>query len=419
MAEVHLGNAPVAERCLRHALELNPQSVNTLYNLGVLLLDQKKPRQAIPYLEKASQAGPSSPELSVNLIGAYLDSGNKDRALEVARSAARKFEGQPAFDLALGKCFLAHNLPAEARASLEEANRLAPLQPGVVMPLADACLRQKDAAAARKALEGIRTRARDLAEYHYLLGQSYFLSREAQGALGEIKLAAKLDPQNPVYGLTLGRYEQKYGDQQSAISALEKAARLAPDIAEIPYSMAVSYFIADDFAQASKFVERALQLDPNFDRALFLLGIVRFAQGRSSEAEELLGRTRKLRPGNPFYQCFYGMALLSENRMAEALAPLEKAVALDPSYALAHYQLGRLWTRSGRYSEASAELEKAVALQPDLSEAYYQIGQAYRRLGEKEKADRALDLFRKHHAAEYSERQEALKEMQEVVRGQP
>ena len=115
VAELHLGNAPAAERCLRHALELNPQSVNTLYNLGVLLLDQKKPRQAIPYLEKASQAGPPSPELSVNLIGAYLDSGNKDRALEVARSTARKFEGQPAFDLALGKCFLAHNLPAEAR----------------------------------------------------------------------------------------------------------------------------------------------------------------------------------------------------------------------------------------------------------------------------------------------------------------
>ena len=126
-----------------------------------------------------------------------------------------------------------------------------------------------------------------------------------------------------------------------------------------------------------------------------------------------------MRPGNPFYQCFYGMALLSENRMSEALAPLQKAIALDPSYALAHYQLGRLWTRNGSYSEASAELEKAIALQPDLSEAYYQIGQAYRRLGEKEKADRALELFRKYHAAEYSERQEVLKEMQEVVRGQP
>ena len=113
------------------------------------------------------------------------------------------------------------------------------------------------------------------------------------------------------------------------------------------------------------------------------------------------------------------MALLSENRVSEALAPLRKAIALDPSYALAHYQLGRLWTRNGRYSEASAELEKAIALQPDLSEAYYQIGQAYRRLGEKEKADRALELFRKYHAAEYSERQEVLKEMQEVVRGQP
>src|SRR5437660_12793404 len=66
VAELHLGNAPAAERCLRHALELNPQSVNTLYNLGVLLLDQNNPRQAIPYLENATQAGPASPELSAD-----------------------------------------------------------------------------------------------------------------------------------------------------------------------------------------------------------------------------------------------------------------------------------------------------------------------------------------------------------------
>src|SRR5689334_7704706 len=42
MAELRLGNAPDAERSLRQSLKLNPRSVNTLYNLGVLLLDGKK-----------------------------------------------------------------------------------------------------------------------------------------------------------------------------------------------------------------------------------------------------------------------------------------------------------------------------------------------------------------------------------------
>ena len=99
----------------------------------------------------------------------------------------------------------------------------------------------------------------------------------------------ELDPQNPAYLLTLGRYEQKYGDQQSGINALEQAARLAPDLAEIPYSMAVSYFIADDFAQASKSVEHALQLDGAGGRGFDVGGIGGGAAGGAAEIDRHVG----------------------------------------------------------------------------------------------------------------------------------
>ena len=111
-----------------------------------------------------------------------------------------------------------------------------------------------------------------------------------------------MEPRNPAYLLTLGRYYQKYGNQQKALAAIEKAARLAPDLPEIPYSFAVSYFIADQFEEASKYVERALEIDPKFDRALFLLGISRFAMGKFSEAETLLNR-KKLRHSIPSTPC--------------------------------------------------------------------------------------------------------------------
>ena len=64
MAEVHLGDLAAGERSLRHALELNPGSPNTLCNLGVLLLEQRKPQEALPFLEKANRLEPTNPSFA-------------------------------------------------------------------------------------------------------------------------------------------------------------------------------------------------------------------------------------------------------------------------------------------------------------------------------------------------------------------
>jgi Flp pilus assembly protein TadD len=44
MAEFNLHNLAAAEKALRPALELDPRGASVLYNLGVLLLEENKPR---------------------------------------------------------------------------------------------------------------------------------------------------------------------------------------------------------------------------------------------------------------------------------------------------------------------------------------------------------------------------------------
>jgi tetratricopeptide (TPR) repeat protein len=75
---------------------------------------------------------------------------------------------------------------------------------------------------------------------------------------------------------------------------------LAPDLPDIPYSIAVSYFIADDFEQAASYVSQAIRLDPKDDRALFLLGISLFSKNKMQEAEKYLDQAIRLKPQNPF-----------------------------------------------------------------------------------------------------------------------
>src|SRR5207253_145922 len=114
MAELKSGHSAAAETSFRNALKLNPGSTNTAYNLGIVLLEEKKPMDAIPLLEQASRLELSNPALAVNLIRAYLEAGQLDRAHEAMQSADRRFRIEPEFNATLGPLLLSHGLIAEA-----------------------------------------------------------------------------------------------------------------------------------------------------------------------------------------------------------------------------------------------------------------------------------------------------------------
>ena len=418
-AETQLHHAAEAEAAFRRSLTLKPKSPDTLYNLGVVLLDEKRPREAIRYFEQAAALGHARPELSVNLIRARLDSGDPKDALKAAGEARKIFRNSPAFHLALGKVFLAHGMGAEAVQSLKQADALAQDQPEILFPLADACLRLADAPCVKNALEHVPGNARNSAEFHFLDGRAAFLANRKDDALREMETAVRREPRNVAYLLTLARYCQKYGDQKRAVDLFEQAARIDPELPDIPYGIAVSYFIGDDFDAAADYSSRALKLDATFDRAVFLLGISRFAKSNLADAERLLSRAIELRPDNAFYACFHGMILISTGKLPEAALEFHRAIQLQSSYALPHYQLGRVLVRTKNYTEARLELERAISLDPDLPEAYYQLGLVYTRLGEREKAARMLAVFKKYRTGERSERTEVLQQAQHAMGEKP
>ena len=418
-AETQLHHTAEAEAAFRRSLALNGKSPGTLYNLGVVLLDEKRPHEAIPYFEQAAALGHARPELSVNLIRARLDAGDAKTALKLAESARETFRHLPAFHLALGKVFLAHDMTAQAVQSFKQADTLARGQPAILFPLADACLRLPDAPCVKNSLDQVADDARNSAEFHFLEGRAAFLTGHKDDALREIGIAVRQDPHNVAYLLTLARYCQKYGDQKRAVDLFEQAARVAPNLPDIPYGIAVSYFIGDDFDAAADYASRALKLDPTFDRAVFLLGISRFAKNDLADAEQLLSRAITLRPDNAFYACFHGMILISAGKTPEAVLEFRRAIQLQGSYGLPHYQLGRVMVRTKQYTEARLELERAISLDPDLPEAYYQLGLVYTRLGESEKAARMLAVFKKYRSEERSERTEVLQQAQHAMGEKP
>ncbi len=415
ISALHSGDPKAAEAALRQAVLLDRSAVSALYNLGVLLLDEKKPAEAADYFEKARQAGPLSQELAVNLIRARLESQQQKRALDLVESASRQFAGEAGFHAGTGKLLLEHGLPSASCSELSVANQLAPRQVEIAIPLSAACLAANEVAIARSALSSIAEESTGNAEYHSLAAQVFLRTGEKDTALREINFAVRLQPQNPVYLLQLGRLYQKNGDQEKALQSLEKAASIDPNLPDIQYSMAVTYITQENEPKAIELLRGVLKLAPHFDRALFFLGSIYLAGDHLDQADGPLTEALRLQPRNPFYHCFVGMLRIRQLRQEDAETQFRLAAELDPSYAPTHFHLGRLLARMKRNAEAEAELEKSVSLQPDLAEAHYELGLLLRKIGKPEQSDQALARFKALRAAEESERAIVLKELQDTV----
>ena len=83
------GDAVRAEQGYRAALERDPRSPDAANGLGVLLVQQQRPADAIRWFEQALAGSPAFMEARLNLGIAYQESGNPDRARDVYRRVVK------------------------------------------------------------------------------------------------------------------------------------------------------------------------------------------------------------------------------------------------------------------------------------------------------------------------------------------
>jgi tetratricopeptide (TPR) repeat protein len=81
LSNSHLAPSSAAkEDSLREAVRCEPGNYGANRELGKLLVDRGKAREALPYLERASQLNPSDYENAYELAFAYADAGEYERA---------------------------------------------------------------------------------------------------------------------------------------------------------------------------------------------------------------------------------------------------------------------------------------------------------------------------------------------------
>lgn len=211
----HQGKFDQATAAYRKQLEINPLDSMALTQLGYVLNSQHKYDESVPVLEKAVALVDDRPYLQVSLGSAYLNTGQKDKAIETLEHAVQ-IAPLPGIWNDVAYEF------AEQKIELDKALQYA--QSAVASSAAS--LRNVDLAQAKS--EQVAWTS-SLASYWDTLGWVYFQQGDISTAARYIRASWLVD-QSGTVGNHLGQILAKQGQKEAAADAYAQAlAAKRPD----------------------------------------------------------------------------------------------------------------------------------------------------------------------------------------------
>jgi predicted O-linked N-acetylglucosamine transferase (SPINDLY family) len=173
---------------------------------------------------------------------------------------------------------------------------------------------------------------------------------------------------------------------KNELPALQRAAELSPQVAEIHGNLGDAYQTSGQFDQAVASYRRALKIKPDFAEAHNVLGNALQSAGQPGEALASYYRALKINPDFAEAHSNLGNALRASGQLGEAIASCRRALIIKPAFAEAHSNLGDALQASGQLDEAIVSYRRALMIKPDFAEAHNNLGNALRASGQLEEA---------------------------------
>jgi predicted O-linked N-acetylglucosamine transferase (SPINDLY family) len=268
------GRLDQAERLYREILQVEPRHAAANYCVGMLIVQLRRPLDALPHLLAALEVNPELPDYWLGYLEALLLAGQiGDAAASLALGRQHGLSGAAVEEFA--KRLAAHVPPSAAHVPPSAARErtvppIAPPEP--LAPLK------------KLARADVRRQQRLILERENALSAMLKQGRFAEG----LDLARSLTERFPERALgwkTLGalHFAQRQADE--AIAAMQKAIQAAPQDAEALKNLGTIFNKLDRLGEAEIALRRALEIDPEYAEAHSHLGNTYQLQGRYAEAE--------------------------------------------------------------------------------------------------------------------------------------
>jgi tetratricopeptide (TPR) repeat protein len=419
-AYAEFGQYERARAELRAALAQDPQVRRAHYYLGLADVREKGREglePALPEFQAELALAPDDPLANQELGIALVDLRRPEEALSPLTVAVRAEPDQARLLYYLGRAQFAHDRAAEAAASFARALALTEGPQArkdtlrtIHLHLAEALrkLGKNDEAAAHfaaaertsaegadEAREGLNRYLSDAPEVAPDSGKMPVLSMTESSPLAALSPAAKRalrDHVRPALArayLNLGLMKVQAERYGPAAEMFEKAAAVDPDFPQVQSSLGVAYFNAGQFENATGPLSRALAATPG-DLALRRLLAMAWLNTKAFDKAAALLETDRERLTNPSLQFAYGLALVKSDRAAEAERIFSSLLARNGDSAELSVLLGQAHAQQGDFDGAIAAFTRALNLKADVAEANAGLGVIYWKQGRLPEAETAL-----------------------------
>jgi tetratricopeptide (TPR) repeat protein len=267
-------------------------------NLGGFLSVQRGPDEAAPYVEKALQLNPESPETHLTLAMIRLDQKHPAEALELLNKASRYYGGDsPEVRYHRGRALMNLHRPADAIRELDETIAASPGH----------------------------------APAYFLRGRILLKMGLVQEAIDNFRRNLVLDPDFVDAYCCLAdalAAEKKYDE---AALHYQAAIMRAPQFFQAYYNYANMLMSLGRLEDASKMAQQAVVLHPDLADAQNLMGVIYFNLGRKKEAADYFTEAVRLEPTHTEARFNLAGALSNLGQTEAAASQYREILRIDPN----------------------------------------------------------------------------------------
>ncbi len=326
-----MGETSLAMQRYRELLQFEPEHSAGRYNLGLLLLDEKRWEEARAQFDWLIEREPQNAK-------ALFNRGRADYRLERYAAALADYKNAVAIQqgnypeayLNMGLVYTALKEYVLAEKSYRKALAQRKDYSTAWYNLGLLHMRQKNNTAALDAFKHAVEVRGNYATAWYNMGILYGREDRNDEAISAYREAIRLRPKYISARLNLAVRLNRTGQSQKAIEQYRAALSYDPTYANAWYNLAWVYMGLNQYAEASDALRHVLELEPDNVKALQLMGETLIALKRSREAVEVLQQAVDIRPDNTELRLVLAKGLRASGEIQRAQSELYKGLSLDP-----------------------------------------------------------------------------------------